>query len=229
MTIHARKTLIALVAISACLVAVGWAVEVVKVTPEMPHFPNILLRRVSLIAEGTIPSWYSSLLLASASVLLAAAAFAEPRRGRDGRQSWAVLSVIFLYLSADEAAALHETTVPVLVKLGIASGFLYYPWVVLGIVFVVLLALYLFPWLRGLERQTRRLFLISACLFVGGAVGFEMIGARLAESTGSSATVPWVTLAAVEEGLEMLGSSVFVYALLTHLQRVAGGFRLTIE
>lgn len=78
------------------------------------------------------------------------------------------------------------------------------------------------------RRETRTLFLVAAVLFVSGSLGVEVIGARVAESLGKE-TVLYTTLASVEEGLEMLGSSVFIYGLLLHLRAVAGGIRVRIE
>jgi hypothetical protein len=69
---------------------------------------------------------------------------------------------------------------------------------------------------------------LSAALYIGGAVGLEMPGGAYAEAHGI-ATFGYQFFAAVEETLEMLGLTVFAYALMRILARRHGtvsiGFR----
>jgi hypothetical protein len=53
-------------------------------------------------------------------------------------------------------------------------------------------------------------------LYVGGAVGVEMFGAKVA-SMGGMDTMSYALLVAVEEGLEMFGIVLFSYALLSYI------------
>lgn len=228
MLVSPRSILTVLIACSLLIVAVGWTAGVLQLFPDVPTFPGMIRRRLDIDSEATIAAWYSSLLLFVASCLLAVAATAVPDRGRGGRRSWVVLSVVFLLLSMDEAVALHEMSGSILVRIGIQGGYLYYPWVIFGGLFIAVLFVYLVPWVRRLQLRTRNLFLLSAALFVGGALIVEMLGARVAESLGDR-TVLYTTLAAVEDLLEMMGSSVFIYALLLHLRSAAGGIRIRIE
>jgi hypothetical protein len=71
-----------------------------------------------------------------------------------------------------------------------------------------------------LAPPVRRLFLLAAAVYLGGALGVEMAGAAHAfrhgtENLGYSL---WTTL---EEALEMAGVAVFIYALLRQVE--AGG------
>ena len=67
-----------------------------------------------------------------------------------------------------------------------------------------------------LPARERRWFLLSAALYVGGAVGMEMINGKFHETYGRR-NVPYHLLTALEETLELAGVTVFTYALLTYL------------
>jgi hypothetical protein len=123
-----------------------------------------------------------------------------------------------LYLSIDEAAALHE-------KLTIAfqeneslnvHGYLYFAWVLVGIPFVLVMGLLYARFLFHLPAQTRRHFLLAGALYVGGALVIEAISANqwyLNEGT----SLTYSAIGTVEEFCEMLGVIVFIYGLLTHI------------
>jgi hypothetical protein len=127
------------------------------------------------------------------------------------------LAGIFVYLSADEASFMHELLNPALRPTRLLPGPLYFGWVIAGIVVtVVVSALYArFVW--RLLPSVRRLFLLAAALYLGGALGVEMVSAAHAFRAGTDnlAYSLWTT---VEEALEMAGVAVFVYGLLRQLE-----------
>jgi len=218
-----RKVLAIIVVTSLLLVAIGWLFEVLSVMPGVLPIPRMISRRLSLGAEQTIPAWYSSLLLFVAALLLGVIASRE-RAGAGGSSSgWVVLAATFLILSLDESVAIHETIRPTLEKVGVHTQ-----WMFFGAGFVALLAVYLVPWLRSLERRTRKLFLLSAVLFVGGALGVETASGFVARSAGLE-SIQYISISALEETLEMLGSCLFIYALLDYLRSGGSGIRVQLE
>lgn len=54
-------------------------------------------------------------------------------------------------------------------------------------------------------------------MFVGGALGMEMVGGQYADSFGGGTPV-YMAITSIEESLEMFGIVVFVYALLTYIR-----------
>ena len=56
-------------------------------------------------SEGSVPTWYNSILLFTSAVIALAGAASAPRRERSG---WVMLVVLFGYLSMDEMAGIHE-------------------------------------------------------------------------------------------------------------------------
>ena len=176
--------------------------------------------------EGNIPTFFSASTLLLCSALLAIIAFAKKKEDAPYRLHWKALSVIFLSLSLDEAAELHEMTIKPLRSALNASGFLHYTWVILGIVFSLIVVLAYLRFLADLPRKTRNLFLVAGALFIGAALGMEMISGYYFSSYGSQPLplsplcnfrLNLAKLWAVEELLEMLGIVVFIYALMSYI------------
>jgi hypothetical protein len=157
-------------------------------------------------AEGSIAAWLSS------SALLACAAALAWLARRDGparRRAWWGLALVFACLSLDEAASVHEKAIdPLQSALG-TSGPLLYAWVIPGAVAVGAVGLAFVPFLRRLERATAGLFLAAGGLYVGGALGFEVLSGALAPESGPPGW-PYVLVATTEELLEMLGITLFL-------------------
>ena len=168
--------------------------------------------------EGNIPSWFSACLFLLGSFLLATIASAQ-RQHRDhhvGR--WWVLSLIFIYLSLDETAQLHELSIPPLRDAFHATGFLYYAWIIPAAICVVLFILGYLSFLAKLPARTRGLFLLAGALFVGGALGVEAVSGKHAYLHGEQ-NLTYHLIVTVEELLEMAGLVVFTYALLDYISR----------
>lgn len=177
-----------------------------------------LLNLVSLNRETSVPTWFSSKLLFMASLLLFCL-YLLVRRSRppEGRK-WLGLSVIFLYLSVDEATVLHERIGGVFATEFALSGVLYYAWVLpFALLLLVFLAFYA-PFFLKLPGRTRNLIALAGALYVGGAMGAEVIAA-LMDQSGDRETVAFIAMFTLEEWLEMTGVSLFIFALLDYAAR----------
>ena len=174
---------------------------------------NTLIRLSDVTSESSVGTWFSSLALALCSAILALTTLAKRSHGRRDVLGWAGLSLIFLYLSVDEGAVIHEAWLDDnSLDLG---GPLYYAWVIPGSVFAAVWALVYLRFLATLPADIRRLFLIAAALLIGGAVGMEMAGGWLADSSGEGTTV-FALVSNLEELLEMVGTITFLYALMVY-------------
>ena len=169
-----------------------------------------------LDGEVSVPTWYSSSALLLCSALLAGIALAKRIAGDRYALSWSALWIIFLYLSLDEGAQIHEQSIRPLRSAFNAGGFFYYTWVVPGAAFVFVFVLAYLKFLAHLPTKTRYLFLVAGALYVGGALGMELLGGRHADLYGIY-NMSYVMLVTGEEVLEMLGVIVFIYALLSYL------------
>ena len=83
------------------------------------------------------------------------------------------------YASLDEALSFHEgLSIPVRDALDV-SGVLYFAWVIPYGIAVLILGAACLRFVLRLDRATRNLFIVAGALYVGGAVGFELIGGWL--------------------------------------------------
>ena len=115
-------------------------------------------------------------------------------------------------MAADELISLHERlTTPVLKLIGNGDlDFFYWGWVVPGIALVIVLALFFLKFWLNLPAKPRLTFFIAGvAIYIGGAIGFEMIGGHYAESHGMKSLI-YSMITTIEESLEMAGVIVFI-------------------
>jgi len=160
------------------------------------------IRMFDLDMERNIPTLFSSAILLISAYLFYLLSVAEEEKGN--RWFWLGLSIIFIFLAVDESVKIHENIGDYTEKFVDASGFLYYPWVIsYGLFVLVLGALYLrFFW--KMERKIFFRFMLSAGIFLSGAIGFELLSASEA-SAHSTDTILYSTYYTIEESLEMFG------------------------
>lgn len=182
-----------------------------------PDWFDVVVRIININLEQSLPTWFATILLIIAALL--AYVVASYKRSASYRKHWFGLSLIFVYLSIDEAISLHEElTIPLREALD-ATGIFYFAWIIVGGVLVALVGLIYLRFLFNQPAQVRNLFILAGVLFVGGAVGIESISAALYEQTGTTAV--YSTIGTVEELFEMLGVIVLIRALLISA-RLAG-------
>ncbi|MEM1115207.1 MAG: hypothetical protein AAF845_20660 [Bacteroidota bacterium] len=183
-----------------------------------------LPRFFNLGGEANLPAYFSAaILLLAAGLLALTARTAETRWMRIG---WVVLAAGFALMSLDEATLIHEGLVGsiLLNQIGRGEGATYYRWYLLYIPLVVMIGALYVPFLLRLPRRLAGWFLAAAALFLGGAIGVEMVESTLAYTEAS--TIRIMVNQAIEEGAEMAGVSLFNVALVGHLARL--GARLDL-
>jgi len=190
------------------------------------HRVSRLLNRFDLGHEPSIPAFYSSFALLLAAVLLAVIAIGERRRNVADWTYWAVLALLFAGMSLDEMVMFHEMFVNSLRDSFQLRGILYFSWVIPGLITVAVVGICYLKFLLRLDAITRRLFILAASLFVGGAIGMEMIAGIVVERHGV-ASIGHLVVQTIEETCEMVGVVVFIYALLSYVEKQWGGFQLT--
>ncbi len=183
-----------------------------------------LAQAFNVDGEGNIPTFYSFLGLLFSSLLLGVIAYAKSLDSCRYKHHWKILSFIFLYLSLDEVSQWHEKLVNPMRSLINATGLLYFSWVVpMGFLVAIFLLSYS-KFLFHLPVSTRKLFVAAGALYIGGAIGAEMLGGDIVYTTGgSSETLPYLIVATIEELLEMLGIVVFIHALISYIKTYLGG------
>ena len=176
------------------------------------------IRHIALDSELSLPAFYSALLILSIGLgLLVISRAVRQTQGPDAGR-WAILGVIFCLMALDEAASFHESLMMPLRNAFDLTGILYYSWVIPGALGVGVIGAYFLPFVLRLPRRTAVLFVAAGAAYVGGALGMELVGGALEESIGKQTAAYSVSIV-VEEGLEIVGLSLFFYALTDYVGR----------
>lgn len=178
-----------------------------------------IIRLFDFNLENNVPTWFSALILAFASVLLFIIYDHKKRNNIKPAIYWLVLALIFVFLSMDESAQIHEEVANIVrPKLGNhdAGGLLYWAWVVPYSVFVIGVLAYFLRFMLNLPPLTRNLFFLSGIMYVSGALGLEFLEGYFFKLYGLNHIYNRI-LYCVEELLEMGGVTVFIYSLLNYM------------
>jgi hypothetical protein len=216
--IRPKRFLIALTLIAVALVCLNFIVGFLRFELGHDTLWGFSGHKWLLDEEGTIPAWYSSALMLLCAVLLAAIGGGVRDKNGAYVKHWLALSAIFVLMSLDEVASLHEMVNKVRDYFG-ASGAFYYPWVVPASVFLLVLGILYFKFLIALPRRTALIFVTAASIFVLGAIGMEMVGAALYASDDNEDQWGYFISTTIEETFELTGLLLFAYGLMDHLLR----------
>jgi hypothetical protein len=176
-----------------------------------------LLQIFYLDGENNIPTWFSTILFLFASFLLFIVSSFKKGIKDLFAYSWGFLSIVFLFLSVDESASVHESIGYFLHKFLETTGFLYFSWVIVGSLFLLFLVFYLYKFIFSLPIKTLKVFIISAVIFIFGAIGMEMLGSNQFYYHGANNWL-YIIFSTLEEILEMIGLIVFIYGLLSYIK-----------
>lgn len=190
---------------------------------------GMLSRLFNVDREDSIPTLYSVCGLLFSSILLGLIAYTTAQTSKSKYTlHWFSLALIFLCLSIDEASSLHERLIIPLRSLLNTSGFLFYAWVIPGVIFVAAFLLVFRNFILALSKQIRNLFLLAGTFFVSGAIGVELIGGFWHDVYGME-NFAYAIIVAVEEFLEMSGVLIFIYALILHLSSLVKTLYISLE
>ncbi|MCK4873795.1 MAG: hypothetical protein KAS72_13825 [Phycisphaerales bacterium] len=192
------------------------------------------LRAVEIVyvgAERSIPTWFAALLLALAAFLLVIIAVEAQQAHEKYIVRWWGLSLIFLALSVDEIATLHERLGGLMEDQLQLGGALRFAWVIPLGMFALLVGLAYIPLLLSLPRGIAVRFAVAGMLFLLGALGMELVSAHFVSVHGESVihkSAIYALMNIVEEILEMVGVIVFIDALLRYLTMRGVELRVTL-
>lgn len=178
---------------------------------------------LSITAERSVPTWYAAMKLFVLSQILITLAFSRPARGWRLNPLPLALAAVFLVLSVDEVASFHERVgrhltawmsgdVPAYQRLFHRTGY----WMLalappLTAVLVTLGIAY-----ARTDRPapaTVRKGCVGFALLLGGAVGIEALQNFIADGAALALAI------AVEEGCELLGVTLMLWAAADELLR----------
>ena len=181
---------------------------------------DAFIRLFLVNGEANIVAWYSSLALFISSFLLGIITLRKKLEKDSFVYHWGILSLIFLYLSVDEAAVIHEmSNLPLRYLFG-ASGVFHYAWIIPAGIAVLIFGIAYLKFLIHLPSKSKRLFIIAGIIFVYGSLGANAISGLIIDFFGPGQKITDNMLLinrTLGEFMEMLGIVIFIYALLDYL------------
>lgn len=214
----ARKLLIRLLVAWLVIIAIHLVLQHLNlnVYNEKNGFVFELSNRVDLDDEISLPTWFANILMFCIGVTAFFAAYLQ--RARAKRRLWSVIGVFGIVLSLDEAASTHEFALQSLHNvfyLDTAPEISRNAWWLVA-PFILLVGL-LLAWqtYKHLPRRTFILFFAGGLTFIFGAVLVDIVAAV----TPTSLFIHQGVLVAIEEGFELWGSIVVLYAIVDYIER----------
>lgn len=206
---------------------VGVAIQIGKYVFNFQDEWLNLLFNVDL--EMNLPTWFSALMIAFCAILFKIIATGKKQQGDRYTKDWQLLSLIFWFLAIDEIISIHEIfIIPQVSQALHLPGFLYSAWVIPGTIFVLWFARRYSKFIRHFSPKSRLHFVLAACLYVGGALGMEMIGSAIAQSFTQQSLI-YALSTSVEECLELSGIVMLIHALIYYLGQWVHQLDLQIE
>ncbi len=175
-----------------------------------------LIRLFDLDEEANIPTFFQVGQLFLVSLLAYGIAATKKVEKNSQFLHWMGLSALFFYVAVDEGCSIHEILNYPLRHFFGFSGFFYYGWLTVGFFVSLFLAMAYARFVWSLPRKTKVGFVVSAFIFLFGAVVMEGVGGIL-ETEGLRPSLIYGLVTDLEETLEMLGIFCFVRTLLDYM------------
>ncbi|GHU07426.1 hypothetical protein FACS189431_1970 [Alphaproteobacteria bacterium] len=172
-------------------------------------------------SEISIATWYSTtILLFVPAAILFYIGWKKRAAHEKFAWSWFLVSAMFLFLSIDDAAMIHEKlgTINRLVGVqdllnAINPGVFAWSWWVIYLPIAIILAIILGNWYLSLPRRTKFLIAGAAFLAVAGQVGMEIVSSYTTLATGEYIGPVWRGL---QKFVGRLGLSMFLFAVVDY-------------
>lgn len=187
-----------------------------------------IIPQFELDNERNIPTYFSSFILLLSSVLLFTIAFRKRRQKDMYTWHWRLLAIVFLYMSVDESAGIHEMLIYPLRENFHMGGIFYFSWVIAGGLLVLGLGIYYLRFLFSLEPKLRNGLILAGTVYVSGALGVELFGGYYADTYGLD-NLGYAMITTVEETLEIAGVLLLLKTLYSYLEQQLAFLRLNLR
>lgn len=186
--------------------------------PGQSKFRRVVVQYFHFGNEANFPTFFSALLLLISSVICFCIYKLDVLgTNKQNARYWLTLSLILLFLSADEAVQIHEQLMSVTHYLiPNLSSILSSAWVVPYALIALVVGFYFVRFVFRLPAKTKTLILVAGFTFLVGALALEVMETYLHTEYGVTHILFTLNIL-VQELLEMTGMVVFIYALLDYL------------
>lgn len=205
-----KKILAGLTLFACILIGISTAGGLILLYHEELTFLNVLY----VNSNDNLPKWYSSMLLTLAGVLLYLIA-QKNRAPKSHFFSWVLLSFTFFFLSLAKTTSFDQSFFGT-IRMGLRVVGIQIAPFLFG---VLLIALFLFlfaPFFFMMEGKVKKYVAISVIVYVFVSLFFDVLSSQFYHAQGR---VWYVLLSGCEELCEMIGTIIFLYALLLQLVR----------
>jgi hypothetical protein len=234
LVLSARTTFVAMSIVGVVLALMGFGAEYTA-TLENKDLLWAFARQFDFGQEGNFINWYQSVTLFGCALLAGTITFLNKHAGRPRTALWALIAVVMAFVAVDEAAQIHERTLNAVIaaltgeessaKGGEDGAFGSSKWMFVYVPVALALSALYFRFFLALPKRTRWGFVIAATLYIGGAVGVELLFEQFSADGGGDTLGSFALDAASELG-EMLGVAVFSGTLVAYLAREFSGLRV---
>lgn len=170
----------------------------------------------NLDREMNFPTLFATFLLLICALILKQIFLLKKEENNPYFKHWKNLYYIFIFLTLDEAFQLHELLIIPSLSVRLLGAF-HFVWVIPYGIFVIVCIIYFAKFILILPKEIRRLFLLSGALYVGSALGLEMVGGEWVRIAGGMQNLVYSLIASTEEILEMVAIIIFINTLLTYI------------
>lgn len=174
--------------------------------------------RFNVDNEISLPTWFSQCLLLVPAITALIIAKVSAAKKDGNRFYWLAIAGLFIFLSADEGAMIHEAFITKFREWTVdagTQGLAAHTWLIPVGLLLLLLAIPFALFLRRLPQRTSWLLIAGIGTYVTGAIIIEALG--LSYVNGGGFAYEGLNVA-VEEGLELAGTAITAYALLDYLK-----------
>ena len=219
-TIAIRRDLI-LKGLLAIVVLLGVASLFIDLSAYRSGYPDLWgwRSRFDVDGEANIPTLYSTVLILGAAVLSALVGLLTRAQGGRDRLYWYAIAWILVVMATDEAVPFHNwATEPVRHLFGTLPSGLRFAWVIPALGLTALVSMVFLKFFLRLPPRTRFGIALSAAVYVGGAIGMEMLAGVYMSGQPVRRDVIYIIIFTLEETMEMAGMILYINALLEHIE-----------
>jgi hypothetical protein len=184
--------------------------------PIQEFFLDLFINIFFVNSEGNIPTYFNAVILLITSVIAFVIAAAKHAQQDKYRFEWSLLAFVFLYLSIDEAAVIHEQFSKLFKDMPDYGGLVHYKWLYAGVAAIIVLAILFIRFYLHLDKHNKIMFPLATVLYLFGAFGGEVFSGRYASAHGTK-NIPYTLMTHGEEFLEHVGIALMIYTLLRYL------------
>ena len=211
------KTIVKSLSVLAGLLVVLHIISLVADHEFGNRITSVMVEKFSMENEGNFPTYFSAFILFFAAVLFGIISKGLRLSKKPEWQYWSGLSLIFVFLSLDEAIQIHEKLDTDLIWSSFETyDLLAWPWVILYGALAMLIMIVYFKFWWDMPIKYRISFAVAALLYVGSALGFEMLEAREYTTNGGE-TLRYVVLTTIEECCEIIA---IIYLISTNFKYI---------